>query len=55
MPQFAGDQAKPGVRDAINEEAIFGNGGWAEFFPESRSDLFFLLDDGWDVLDHSVR
>ena len=48
-PLFPGDQGQPGVRDSLNEEVIFGADGWLNFYPEVRSDLFFLLDDGWDV------
>lgn len=48
--RFPGDQGNPSTRDMMNEELLFGRNGWAErFFPEVRSDLFFLLDDGWDV------
>lgn len=37
-------------RDAMCEENLFGKGGWADaFFPESRRDLYLVLDDGWDV------
>lgn len=47
-----GDPAR-GVRqgrDAMCEENLFGKGGWADaFFPESRRDLYLVLDDGWDV------
>ena len=38
-----------GSRAAMNEENIFRKGGWADYFPEIRGDLFFMLDDGWDV------
>ena len=37
------------ARAELNEELIFGKGGFAEQFPEVRKDLFFVLDDGWDV------
>lgn len=47
--RFAGDQGGFGDRDNLNEEILFGEGGWAALFPEVRSDLVFLLDDGWDV------
>lgn len=37
------------TRDGIDEITVFGKGGFASFFPESRSELFLVLDDGWDV------
>ena len=46
---FAGDQSRPTTRDSLCEEVLFGPKGWTGFYPESRADLFFLLDDGWDV------
>lgn len=37
------------AHEAMNEDAIFGAMGWANlFFARVRSDLFFLLDDGWE-------
>ena len=37
------------AHEAMNEDAIFGATGWANlFFARVRSDLFFLLDDGWE-------
>lgn len=47
--RFPGDQGNPHTRDMINEQSLFGADGWVNFYPEVRSDLFFLLDDGWDV------
>lgn len=51
MPAFPGDQGfSPHIRDVITDDMVLGKGGWAEtLWPEIRSDLFFLLDDGWDV------
>lgn len=44
------------TRAVLCEENIFGEGGFAEQFPEVRGDLFLLLDDGWDVpLDISTE
>ncbi len=38
------------AHDAMSEKVLFGDGGWVtEFFPKIRKDLFFLLDDGWEV------
>ena len=48
-PLFGGDQSRPTTRDSLCEEALFGPEGWTGFYPESRADLYFLLDDGWDV------
>lgn len=37
------------ARVEMNEDTIFGEGGFADQFPELRGDLYFVLDDGWDV------
>ncbi|MGI6242220.1 MAG: hypothetical protein ACOYJK_01570 [Prevotella sp.] len=40
------------MREAMNEQNIFGHGpaqNWVNFFPEIRSDIFFVLDDSWDI------
>ena len=46
---FLGDQGAQLARAEMNEDNIFRSGGWADFYPEIRGDLFFMLDDGWDV------
>ena len=47
---FPGDQGVPEYRDMIDERSIFGAAGWATtLYPRERADLYFLLDDGWDV------
>ena len=46
--QFDGDQGKASCSDCINEKTLFGEKGWVRYYPEVRSDLFFLLDEGWD-------
>ena len=46
---FIGDQGASTTREAITEHTVFGKNGWINLFPEDRQDLFFLLDDGWDV------
>ncbi len=35
--------------DLMNEKWLTGSEGWLSFFPEVRSDLIFLLDDGYYV------
>ena len=49
--KFPGDQGLVGARDNLGEQVLFRErGGWARtLYPESRSELNFLLDDGWDV------
>src|SRR5271165_4075006 len=48
--QFEGDQGALLARDCLKAETIFGPDGWAvTLYPEIRSDLYFVLDDGWDV------
>ncbi|MDR2956171.1 MAG: hypothetical protein LBV43_13930 [Prevotella sp.] len=40
------------TRAAINEEYMFGSGkyeGWVSFFPKIRSDIYFVMDDSWDI------
>lgn len=49
LPRFPGDQGMPGVRDNLDEEVLFGPRGLANLYPESRSRLNFVIDDGWDV------
>ena len=39
-------------RREINEANIFGQGkyqNWANFFPRIRQDLYFVMDDSWDI------
>lgn len=36
-------------RDYLDEEAIFGENGIVYAHPELRKELYFVLDDGWDV------
>jgi hypothetical protein len=45
-----GSQGAVYARANINEKLMFGTEGWVnQFYPDCRSDLFFVLDDGWDV------
>lgn len=40
------------MREAMTEANIFGNGhyqNWAGFFPSIRQDLYFVMDDSWDI------
>jgi len=39
-------------RMAMNEKNMFGDSifqNWVDFFPKIRKDLFFVIDDSWDV------
>lgn len=38
----------------LNEELVFGENGYAHQYPEVRCDLYFLMDDGWDV-DYGIH
>lgn len=49
LPAFPGDQGRPGVRDYLNEDILFGKNGLAFLYPEVRQYLSLVLDDGWDV------
>lgn len=45
-----GDSGSKFAHDAMTEKVLFGEGGWVtDFFPKIRKDVFFLLDDGWQV------
>ena len=46
---FVGDQGATTTREAITEHTVFGEDGWINLYPGDRKDLYFLLDDGWDV------
>lgn len=41
------------MREAMNERSMFGAGdweGWAvNFYPKIRADLYFVMDDSWDI------
>jgi hypothetical protein len=45
-----GDSGSALARDAIGEHQLFGVDGWAKsFYPQARSDVYLLLDDGWET------
>ena len=45
-----GDSGSRLAHDVMTEKTLFGKTGWAtNFFPRVREDVFFLLDDGWQV------
>ncbi len=37
------------MRDMLREETVFGENGLIRQFPDIRSSLYFVFDDGWDV------
>ncbi len=37
------------TRDYLTEESVFGENGTASVYPKIKSDLLFVIDDGWDV------
>ncbi len=40
------------IRDVLTDERLFGDNGLAKtMYPEIRSQLIFLVDDGWEVAD----
>ncbi len=44
-----GESGNKLAHESMSEEILFGERGWVnEFFRNVRSDLFFLLDDGWE-------
>lgn len=45
-------QGGEATRKAMNEENLFHTGkyqNWVDFFPSIRKDLYFVLDDSWDI------
>ncbi len=44
-----GDQGAKLARSYMNEKAVFEKDGWAEQWEGVKSDLYLMLDDGWDV------
>ena len=45
-----GDSGSRLAHNAMSEETLFGRAGWVtNFFPRIRNDVYFLLDDGWQV------
>ena len=44
--------SSPAMRRMMVEQNVFGHGkyqDWIDFYPAIRGDLFFVLDDSWDV------
>jgi hypothetical protein len=45
-----GESGSKLAHEAMTGKVLFGDGGWVDgLFPRIRSDLFFLLDDGWET------
>ena len=45
-----GESGSKLANEAMTEMVLFGENGWAKsFFPKIRSDLYLLLDDGWQA------
>jgi hypothetical protein len=45
-----GESGSKLAHEAMTAKVLFRHGGWVDgFFPRIRSDLFFLLDDGWET------
>lgn len=45
-------QGSEPTRDAMTEESMFGDGkfqNWTELYPSIRKDLYFVMDDSWDI------
>ena len=52
---IAGDQGAFAARNNLTEQLIFGSGGWSRQMAAGfRSQLFMMLDDGWDVAFDSL-
>ena len=51
MMQYTSSNA-PTAFDRLNDENLFGENGWARtLYPEARSEMYFVLDWGWDLPD----
>lgn len=49
---YANNGGPQAQRDSITEENLFGiqtYEGWANFYPNARQDLIFVMDDSWDI------
>ncbi len=46
---FLGTMGASAPRDIMNEQSLFGEDGFLKLYPQIRKDLFFMVDDGWDV------
>jgi len=46
---FTGEQGASHAREQMNEEFLFGKEGVAYLWEDVRSELYLILDDGWDV------
>ena len=44
-----GSNGGKNARMMMNEELIFGQDGYAYQYEGVRGDMYFMLDDGWDV------
>ena len=42
------------ARTMLNEELVFGENGYAHQYPAVRCDMYFMMDDGWDV-DYGIH
>jgi len=49
-----GENGSTLARSMLNEELCFGEDGYAYQYESVRGDLYFLMDDGWDV-DYNTR
>ena len=48
--ELEGSRGSAHARKCMNLQTAFGEDGWAaRFHPEARKDLYFMIDDGWDV------
>ena len=49
---YAADYDGPTTEALMNEQSLFGDGplqGWINYWPTLRQDLYFVMDDSWDV------
>ena len=46
-----------GKKDAVQESQLFGQGpyqNWLGQYPKVHQDLYFLMDEGWDLPDENI-
>ena len=49
LKDFEGAKGACLARSEMNEETVFGEGGFAHMLEGFRGDLYLVFDDGWDV------
>ncbi len=54
---YSASYLKGSQKDAVQESQLFGQGrnqNWVGQYPKVRQDLYFLMDEGWDLPDENI-